>query len=303
LETDGLSQLVARPIATPPGMTARWGVDDDCSPLPWDYDPQHLLGDSRLNPRFVEVARQALKEAARRGLRPRLLNRIDLFRTPEEADNLAGGGKQAGGAWKTCHCYGLAMDVYVHDKKGKKIDNQSGHHGWTHYYASLAHVVEPFGLFWGGHFQKHGKPHPDPDHFEFHPNWSHGAGGDFLLKVKAWAERAAAATVPNSQMMCADWMPIFGGLRVPEGLHQRRILSRSVCVLLEQRELEIRANGWMRCSGESSESQEDHQDLQGLKAAREREAASASGVAAITPEGSRRCANDISRQQQLVRPR
>src|ERR1035438_2249424 len=38
----------------------------------WDYDPDRLLEDDRLNPEFVELAHQGLKTAVALGLRPQV---------------------------------------------------------------------------------------------------------------------------------------------------------------------------------------------------------------------------------------
>jgi hypothetical protein len=181
--------------------------------LVWDYDPDRLLDDPNLSPSFAEAAHQALAGAVRFGLRPKV---HEAYRTPEESDRKhkrwkEGKGGRAAPAWRSCHNYGLAMDVWLYDRKGKYIDNHVK--GWYTQYKLLAKASS--GFVWGEGFGD-----GDADHFEFHPNWPQGANGDFLLQVKGWAQQAAvavpgASTLPNNQVgpvpepSATAWMPFF----------------------------------------------------------------------------------------------
>jgi hypothetical protein len=124
------------------------------------------------------------------GLRPRV---HEAYRSPAESDRknklskekTADGKKKGGRAapgWSSCHNYGLAMDVYLYDRKGAYIDNHV--RGWYKQYKLLASAA--VDLVWGAAFD-------DADHFEFHPNWGGGAKGKMLHGVKNWAEQAAMA--------------------------------------------------------------------------------------------------------------
>jgi len=182
----------------------------------WDYDPDRLLDDdSGLSPEFVQAAHRALADAVRSGLRPRV---HEAYRTPEESDRKyqhwrKGKGGRAAKAWRSCHNYGLAMDVYLYDARNKYIDNHVK--GWYKQYKLLAKSAIAAGFVWGEGFGD-----GDADHFEYHPNWPQGAGGDFLLKAKAWAEQAAvsvpgADALPNGEIGpvpppdSSEWMPFF----------------------------------------------------------------------------------------------
>jgi len=179
----------------------------------WDYDPDSLLEDPGLNPDFVQAAKKALLSAVHLGLHPRV---HEAYRTPEESARKHKRWKQhkggkAGDAWKSCHNYGLAMDVYLYDRKQRYIDNHVK--GWYKQYKQLASAAIAEGFVWGESFD-------DSDHFEFHPKWDDGANGSFLLEVKVWAEQAAmtlpdAPSLPKNQFGPPPepgpslWMPIF----------------------------------------------------------------------------------------------
>src|SRR5262249_823230 len=100
-------------------MTLSWDKDL----LLWDYDPNHLLDDERLSPEFVEQAHHAMKTAVSFGLRPQV---HEAYRTPEESDRKhqkwkkKQGGRAAPG-WHSVHNYGLAMDVWLYDRKNRYI--------------------------------------------------------------------------------------------------------------------------------------------------------------------------------------
>jgi hypothetical protein len=180
----------------------------------WDYDPKRLLKDSRLNPMFVAAAHRCLEAAVDSGLLPRV---HQAYRSVKESDDRnkeyneyikdpkkwekAHPGKdkphRAGAGWKSCHNYGLAMDVYLYDEKEKWIvpGGQGATPGWYSEYQRLAAACSDF--VWGANFD-------DADHFEFHPAWKGGADGPFLLRVKKWAQNAAASG-PDAN----NWMPFF----------------------------------------------------------------------------------------------
>lgn len=161
-------------------MTLSWDKDL----FLWDYDPNHLLEDDRLNPEFVEKAHQALKAAVGMGLRPKV---HQAYRSPGESDELhkkykAGKGGRAAPGWQSVHNYGLAMDVWLYDHKNRYIDNSVK--GWYKLYKQLAKAASAF--LWG-------EPFDDSDHFEYHPNWKKPAGGHHLVGVRNWAMKAAVA--------------------------------------------------------------------------------------------------------------
>jgi hypothetical protein len=161
-------------------MTLSW----DKELMLWDYDPNDLLDDGRLNPDFVEKAHRALKAAVGLGLRPKV---HQAYRSPKESDDLhkkhkAGKGGRAAPAWQSVHNYGLAMDVWLYDHKNRYIDNHVK--GWYKQYKLLAKAAS--ALLWG-------EPFDDSDHFEYHPGWKKPAKGKHLLHVRDWAIRAAAA--------------------------------------------------------------------------------------------------------------
>jgi hypothetical protein len=181
----------------------------------WDYDPERLLENSNLNARFVDAAHDALYDACREGLRPRV---HEAYRTPQESDRKhklwkAKQGGRASPAWKSCHNYGIAMDVYLYDRYGRYIDNHVK--GWYRLYKQLGKVAIRSGFVWGEGFGD-----GDADHFEYHPKWNGGAGGTFLGQVKDWAMQAAmsepgAATLANGQIgpvtepEMDKWLPYF----------------------------------------------------------------------------------------------
>jgi D-alanyl-D-alanine carboxypeptidase-like protein len=181
----------------------------------WEIDPDALLEDEHLNPDFVAAARRALMAAVSRGLRPRV---HEAYRSPEESDRKhAKWKKKQGGkanpAWQSCHNYGIAMDVYLFDRKGKYIDNKVK--GWYKLYKILAEEAKREGFVWGENFGK-----GDADHFEYHPTWPRGANGKFLMKMKVWSEQTAAALPgasglapgaygPPREPSPDDWMPFF----------------------------------------------------------------------------------------------
>ncbi len=179
----------------------------------WDFDPDSLLQDASLNPDFAEAAVKALTAAVQLGLRPRV---HQAYRTPEDSARKhklwkQGKGGRAADAWRSCHNYGLAMDVWLYDSKGRYIDNHVK--GWYKQYKQLASATTPEDLVWG-------EPFDDADHFEYHPNWESGVKGSQLLKIKAWAEQVAM-TLPNAPSLLAGqigpppepspelWMPFF----------------------------------------------------------------------------------------------
>ncbi len=192
-------------------VTVSWDRDL----LLWDYDPLSLLDDSGLSPDFVEAAHEGLASAVKIGLRPRV---HEAYRSPQESERKhklwkKHQGGRAADAWRSCHNYGLAMDVWLYDRKQRYIDNHVK--GWYAQYKRLAAALAPHDFFWGEAFGD-----GDSDHFEFHPNWKQGANGTFLLRVKDWAEQAAmslpeAATMPGGRAgpvpepNSSVWMPFF----------------------------------------------------------------------------------------------
>ena len=182
--------------------------------LLWNYDPNSLLDDSSLSPGFVAAAHKALTAALHLGLRPQV---HEAYRTPEESARKHKLWKQKKGgrasdAWRSCHNYGLAMDVWLYDRKHSYIDNHVK--GWYKQYKRLAEAAIAEGFVWGEAFGD-----GDSDHFEFHSNWEEGANGTFLLNVKAWAE-LAALTLPGAGLPAGQfgpprepdpsvWMPFF----------------------------------------------------------------------------------------------
>jgi hypothetical protein len=182
--------------------------------LLWDYDPNLMLEDGNLSPDFIAAAHKALKAAVQLGLRPQV---HEAYRTPEESARKHQLWKQKKGgrasdAWRSCHNYGLAMDVWLYDRDHSYIDNHVK--GWYKQYKRLAGAAIAEGFVWGEAFGD-----GDSDHFEFHPNWEKGANGSFLLAVKVWAEQAAlalpGATLPAGQAGpprepdSSAWMPFF----------------------------------------------------------------------------------------------
>ncbi len=149
-------------------------------------DPGDLLGDPNVNPVMARAALAALDNAVADGLSPRV---HEAFRDPARSDSLAArtkaGGPQAAPGWSSCHNYGLGIDVYLYDAKGRYIDNKVK--GWYKLYKRLAKFMIAAGFVWGESFGS-----GDSDHFEYHPNWSGGAGGALLTKVKAWAIETAS---------------------------------------------------------------------------------------------------------------
>lgn len=148
----------------------------------WNYDPQKHLDDPGVNPLFAKAAKSVLDAAEAAGLRPRV---HEAYRSSERSDVLykkwqAGKGSRAAPGWASCHNYGLAMDVYLYDATGKYIDNHVK--GWYKEYKKLAKYARANGFVWGESFGD-----GDADHFEFHPNWPGGAGGDFLTRTRDWA--------------------------------------------------------------------------------------------------------------------
>ena len=181
----------------------------------WDYDPLLLLDDPKLSPNFVQAAHRALATAVQTGLCAQV---HEAYRSPEESERKhklwkKHKGGRAADAWRSCHNYGLAMDVWLYDRKQSYIDNHVK--GWYTQYKHLAKALTAEGFFWGEGFGD-----GDSDHFEFHPNWKKGADGAFLLQVKNWAEGAAlsmpgAASLPNGQAgpprepSPDAWMPFY----------------------------------------------------------------------------------------------
>jgi hypothetical protein len=162
----------------------------------WDVDPDGLLADSALNPDFKSAAQVALKSATQDGLRPRV---HEAYRSAERSDELyqkykAGTGGRAAPGWTSLHNYGLAMDVYLYDAKGKWINTEAK--GWYKEYKKLSRHMKAHKLEWG-------EPINDADHFEFHPAWSGLAGGELLKTTRDWALKTAKdANTP-------DWLQYF----------------------------------------------------------------------------------------------
>lgn len=174
-------------------MTLSW----DSGLLIWDYDPDRLLQDDRLNPLFAAEAHGALKAAVSAGLRPKV---HEAYRSPEESERRwqkykSGTGHRAAGSWQSVHNYGLAMDVWLYDSKGRQIEPPQK--GWYGLYKRLAKAAPEF--FWG-------EPFDDADHFEYHPNWRDAAKGTFLISVRKWALQAADA---NGKTGDSGWLPYF----------------------------------------------------------------------------------------------
>jgi hypothetical protein len=177
----------------------------------WDYDPQRLLDDARLCSAFVEAAHSCLADAVRSGLRPRV---HEAHRSPEESDRKrqlfkAHKGGRAAAAWRSCHNYGIAMDVWLYDGLGHVIDIHVK--GWYGKFKALAGVASAKGFFWGEGFGD-----GDSDHFEFHPAWPKGADGSYLLKMRQWALQAAMSEVeaggfigPVAEPAMDAWLPHF----------------------------------------------------------------------------------------------
>lgn len=182
------------------------------SGLPWDYDPSNLLEDDGLCPEFVERAHRALKLAVTLyDLRPVV---HEAYRSPEESERKnqlykKHKGGRAAPAWHSAHNYGLAMDVYLYDEKGRYIDNHTK--GWYKLYTKLARACSDF--LWG-------EPFDDADHFEYHPNWPDPVKGTLLMPARDWAMRAAvqngkltqydaqAPKVPGRGEAQRDFIPI-----------------------------------------------------------------------------------------------
>jgi hypothetical protein len=167
-------------------------VSYDKDLLLWDYDPGRLLQDDRLNPEFVEQAHRALKKAVSFGLRPKV---HDAYRDPQESARKhenwkKGKGGKAAPAWQSVHNYGLAMDVWLYDRKNQYIDNHTK--GWYKLYKVLAAACS--ALLWG-------EPFDDADHFEYHPKWLKPAKGKSLVKLRDWAIQAA---VSNAKLVKYD---------------------------------------------------------------------------------------------------
>jgi len=160
--------------------------------LLWDYDPERLLEDERLNPEFVELAHRALSLAVNFGLRPKV---HEAYRSPQESDRKyakwkSGRGGRAAAGWHSAHNYGLAMDVWLYDNRNRHVEPPAK--GWYILYKLLAKACSRF--LWG-------EPFDDADHFEYHPNWPKPAKGKFLDGVRNWAMSAAVA---NGQLVQYD---------------------------------------------------------------------------------------------------
>jgi hypothetical protein len=169
-------------------VTVSWDRDL----LLWDYDPNKLLDDERLCPEFVEQAHSAMRTAIKFGLRPQI---HEAYRSPAESDRKHAlwkkkrGGRAAPG-WHSVHNYGLAMDVWLYDRKHKYIDTKVK--GWFALYKLLAKACSPF--LWG-------EPFDDSDHFEYHPNWVKPAKGDLMIPVRDWAIKARRAATQESSAL------------------------------------------------------------------------------------------------------
>jgi hypothetical protein len=187
-----------------PGLTLSLVFDKELRRL-WDFDPKGLLLQPGLAPDFVDAAQQGLRRAARLGMRPKV---NEVYRTPAESKRRYrryknGHGSKAADAWKSWHNYGLAMDVYLHDTRDRKIKT-----AYTRNYKPLAESLWNFE--WG-------EPINDAVHFEYHPAWKRLVGGRILLKTKKWAIRAAQdirhATDPVGPLPAEPdlerWLPYF----------------------------------------------------------------------------------------------
>ena len=103
-----------------------------------------LDADERLCPEFVEKPHLALQRAVSYGLRPEV---HEAYRSPEESDKKhAKWKKKKGGraapAWHSVHSYGLAMDVWLFDRKKHYISNKTK--GWYPLYKLLRKRVPHF---------------------------------------------------------------------------------------------------------------------------------------------------------------
>ena len=79
---------------------------------------------------YERLLRTALGEAKADGLFPRV---GEVYRTPERSQSLHDTIKgPAAAAWHSAHNYGLAIDVYLYDANGKRIDydNRAQHPDW-----------------------------------------------------------------------------------------------------------------------------------------------------------------------------
>jgi hypothetical protein len=175
--------------------------DGDAKDAAWDYDPNKLLDATNVNPEFRAKAKAALQAAVGGGLRPVV---HEAYRSPERSDELyqkwkKGKGGRAAPAWTSLHNYGLAMDVYLYDSKGKIIDNHVK--GWYKEFKKLAGYTSANNLVWG-------EPIGDSDHFEYHPKWAGLAGGDILKSTQKWAMDTSKAGEEATQTSI-DWMLYF----------------------------------------------------------------------------------------------
>jgi hypothetical protein len=179
----------------------------------WDVDPDELLEEEGLNPEFVKAVKAGFDEARLASLRPRPR---EVYRSPERSKVLyakyKAGGARAAGEWESVHNYGLGLDCYAHDEKGKVIDSDWSGKGWFKIFRKFEKIMKKQNLV-------SGEPFNDAGHFEYHPNWSGGAKGAHLKKVKKWAIDVATAAAPEKPAGTAakaaaepdikDWMPYF----------------------------------------------------------------------------------------------
>lgn len=167
----------------------------------WNFDPNNLLNDTRLNPEFATAAIGALQAAVQAGLRPKV---HEAYRSIERSDELykkyKAGGPRAAPGWTSLHNYGLAMDLWLYDAKDSYISNNTK--GWYLQYKSLAAYVKAYKFEWG-------EPINDADHFEYHPKWKGLVGGAILQRTRIWAMNIAKAVDAEAKASVSDWMQYF----------------------------------------------------------------------------------------------
>lgn len=168
----------------------------------WDIDPGGLLDNQQVSPAFAAVARAGLAAASANGLCPRV---HEAFRSPSTSNKRSAaykkGGPRAAPGWSSCHNYGIAMDVWLYDRKANPILNNTGHKGWYQESKKLAAYLTSQGMEWGERIN-------DTVHFEYHPSWPGLAGGKRLKGTHSWAE-GLASTAGDASETSVDWMPYF----------------------------------------------------------------------------------------------
>ena len=112
-------------------------------------------------------------------------------------------GTKAQDAWKSPHNYGIAVDIYLHDKNGKLINEKSPIYGspspknptptypksWYQFDSKLAQYMKEEGFEWADK-PSVGKGIGDSPHYEYHPSWPGLRGADTYqtLRDKAMQE-------------------------------------------------------------------------------------------------------------------